>query len=156
ADTGSKLGGVPEGVQLSQGLFTPDGKLLFTATSPEIEIRGWDPKSGKAVTPPLRASYGMKDFQVGPMLDRGYTIAVQNGDGSVQLWNSASGEAVGKPLKTSGKVIWYGFSPDAKWIFGVFDDRKLQVWTAKDGKPASEPLVYDFDVASARFSPDSR
>jgi len=62
----------------------------------------------------------------------GQLLAVALGDNTVQMWNTASGQRVGGPMKTTGRVTWMGFTPDGRVLV-----------TAESGErdPAAAPLV---------------
>src|SRR5262245_8755933 len=154
--TGEKIAPLAEGKQVDRVHFTRDGKLVFTAIPGDGEIRGWDAHTGKPAAAPLKPGYGFGDYFVSPVIDQTYFLLVQNGDGSLQLHDAIKGTPVSPRLKTTGKVVRFGLSPDGQLAYGDFDDRALGIWKATNGEPALAPVRHNLAVSEARFPPDGR
>jgi len=155
-ETGEKIAPLADGKQVQRLRFTSDGKVVFTGIPEDGTLRGWDAHTGAPATPVLKPGYGFGDYFVSVPSGRGYRLVVQNGDGSIQLWDSASDQPASAPWKTSGKVVRFGFSPDGKLVYGDFDDRTLGLWKAATGQPLVEPIRHNLPVSECKFSPDSR
>jgi WD40 repeat protein len=70
------------------------------------------------------------------------------------VWDAATGEAVGLPLKHHGAVEEASFSPDGRRVVTASADYTARVWDAETGDPLTEPLRHGAGVAAASFSPD--
>jgi hypothetical protein len=77
-------------------------------------------------------------------------------DGTAQVWEAATGKAVGEPLRHDGVVNSAVFSPDGKWVLTASADHTARVWEAATGKAVGEPLQHNSDVWHGAFSPDGK
>lgn len=84
----------------------------------------------------------------------GLRIVTGSRNGSLQLWEAASGAPIGKPLiGHSSYVNSVAFSPDGKAIVSASRDHTLRLWEAGTGNPLGKPLQSDSAVCSVAFSP---
>lgn len=75
-------------------------------------------------------------------------------DGNAQLWDIASGQAIGEPIRHSD-VVWAAvFSADGKKIVTGCADRTARQWDTASGKPISKPFLHRSAVRSVAISPD--
>ena len=84
----------------------------------------------------------------------GLRIVTGSRNGSLQLWDAATGAPVGKPL--TGHTLYVNsvaFSPDGKSIVSASRDHTLRLWDANTGDPLGKPLQSDSAVCSVAFSP---
>jgi WD40 repeat protein len=74
---------------------------------------------------------------------------------SVQLWNAASGRAIGSPLPVSGGANRAAFSPDGRWLATADRDGTVRVWDAATRRELGAPLVASVGsgVNAVAFSP---
>lgn len=86
----------------------------------------------------------------------GKRIVSAFGDGSLRLWDTATGEPVGQPLLGhNGTVRSVAFSQDGQHIVSGFLDGTLQLGDATTGVPIGQPLSgHKGPVVSVAFSPD--
>jgi WD40 repeat protein len=92
----------------------------------------------------------------------GRLLATADGDGTVRLWNPATGQPVGAPLPVdasgNGGVNAVAFSPDGRLLATAGGDGTVRLWDPATGQPIGSPLPADtsgtaYDVA---FSPDGK
>ena len=99
-------------------------------------------------------------------------VVTASADGTVRLWDAASGKPVGEPMKSGpplnsaqfsgdNTLLWnivgkYSaqFSPDSQRVVTA-SVNMAQVWDAS-GKPIGEPMKHETYVFSAQFSPDGQ
>ncbi len=77
-------------------------------------------------------------------------------DGTLRLWDAASGQPISEPLKGhEGRVNGIAFSPDGQRVVSGSDDETLRLWDAASGQSIGEPLKgHEGVVLGVAFSPD--
>jgi WD40 repeat protein/tetratricopeptide (TPR) repeat protein/tRNA A-37 threonylcarbamoyl transferase component Bud32 len=89
----------------------------------------------------------------------GRVIATASFDRTARLWDTASGEPIGKPLQHAAEVRTVAFTPDGKRVLTAapYDEAKpAQLWDAATGQPIGEPLRHPGEVQAIAFSPNGR
>ena len=84
----------------------------------------------------------------------GQRIVTGSRNGSLQLWDAATGVPIGQPL--AGHKMYVNsvaFSRDGKLIVSASRDHTLRLWDAGTGNPLGQPLQSDSAVCSVAFSP---
>jgi WD40 repeat protein/beta-lactamase regulating signal transducer with metallopeptidase domain len=177
-------------------VFAPDGKLLATAESapsvlyapapvngrnrPGGTISLIDVSTGKAIRK-IEPSVPVVSFTFSP---DGRELATENADGSVSLWEAASGKerarlgevatpaAPGAPVlplpavkalalgggpgSEPGAPVALAFSPDGRALIGRGPDRSVCVWDVDGGKEVGRFKGHDGRVETVGFSPDGK
>ena len=82
------------------------------------------------------------------------TLFADRNEGTVQLWDGRTGQAVGVPLEHADTVRSTAFSPDGTRVVTASDDTTARIWDTTTGQPVSAPLTHGGAVTSARFSAD--
>jgi WD40 repeat protein len=77
-------------------------------------------------------------------------------DGTVRLWNSATGAPVGATMKEERGLEAFTFSPNGKLLATVCGNTAARLWDTATGHPVGEPLLHPTRVFSLTFSPDGR
>ena len=153
--------------------FDAQRRRLVTGTT-DGTVRVWDVASGKVLWQPLQlegepdstfrklpmAAWSRDGRQIATCLKRG------TGTNVSQVWDAASGKAVGKPLEHENQVFFVSFTPDDKMLLtasGTFDHKvqqyenvSLRLWEVGSSRPVErlpwqETLGFD-----PVFSPDGR
>ena len=94
----------------------------------------------------------------------GKLLASADGDGTVRLWEPATGRPVGEPLPAdtgpNGGVAGVAFSPDGKLLASADADETVRLWDPATGRPVGKPFPADTGpnggVAGVAFSPDGK
>jgi WD40 repeat protein len=88
----------------------------------------------------------------------GHTLATGSIDGTVQLWDVATGTPLGDPLTgSSGAAVnSVAFSRDGRTLATGSIDGTVQLWDVATGTPLGDPLTGSSGAAvnSVAFSPD--
>jgi WD40 repeat protein/serine/threonine protein kinase/Flp pilus assembly protein TadD len=136
-------------------LPTPDGKRMMTGHAGG-QLRFWDMDSGEAL--PIVLDHKLP---AAGRIDR----VVLSDDGSrvltvcreeARLWNAATGEAVGEPVRHEGAISLTVLSPDGKFVVTGGEDGAARLWDAATGKPVGRPLQHSYPLRRVLFSPDGQ
>jgi WD40 repeat protein len=81
------------------------------------------------------------------------TLLTACADLSARLWDVATGNAVGAPLRHEGAVTLAVFSPDGKRILTASTDHTARLWDTATGRLLTAPLRHANEVVAIAFSP---
>ena len=96
------------------------------------------------------------ELSVARLSPDGQTIATASFDGTTRLWNSATSEQIGPPLKHGAAVTWAEFSPDGTLLASCSEDGTARVWDPRTGQPRGDPIPHDGPVLKLQFSRDGK
>ena len=153
---GDSIGGM-DGVA-----FSPDGKLL--AATGDGAVRLWNTATWKLADNSLPASpgdqVGVKSVAFSP---DGKLLATADANGTVQLWNTATGSdgMTSFPPGILPGDRGVALSPDGRLLATADMDGTARLWNTATGEPAGAPIPADTSrlvsgVNSVAFSPDGR
>ncbi len=132
--------------------FTPDGKLLATASADKT-VRLWDVDAGK-----VKATLtGHKDI-VGAVAfsPDGKTLATGSFDGTVKLWDLATLKVRQTLTGHRGVVQAVAFSPDGTMIASGGVDTVIRLWDAAKGVEVGRLTGHKSWVNGLAFSADGK
>ncbi len=101
-----------------------------------------------------RASYSARPFFSADLSPDGRTVVTASEDKTARLFEVATGQQIGQPMRHDGEVLSALFSPDGLRVVTTSDDRTARLWDAATGLPASRKLEHTGPVSSAAFSAD--
>ena len=75
-------------------------------------------------------------------------------DNTLQLWDVATNEAIGAPMKHQGWVLGARFDRDERRILSWSADNTVRLWDVATGAPVGVPMKHEGPVAGALFTKD--
>src|SRR5881396_1316108 len=110
--------------------FSPDGNLLASGGYREVKL--WRrPKDVQRFNLPSIARQAVLAVAVSP---DGKSMATSGDDGSIRLWNPATGKSVWKLSGHKRAVNGLSFSPDSSKLVSGSADKAIRVWDIAKGK----------------------
>src|SRR5262249_61254632 len=85
----------------------------------------------------------------------GQTVATGGVDGTARLWDPASGQARGEPLRTRGSILALAFSPDGRTLLTGSVWGGAALWDVVSGLRTGT-LPHAGRVKAVAFSPDGQ
>jgi WD40 repeat protein len=152
--------------------FSPDSKLLVTGSFVTDlshhrylggEARLWRVPDGEPVGVPLPSLGPVMAAAFSPdsrrLLTSHLVVNPPKADpksGWAQLWDVATGRAVGAPLRTTGPMWSVAFSPDGRGILTGSETGLSQFWIAATGLPLGPAFWGTANARSVAFAPDGQ
>jgi len=136
--------------------WSPDGSLLAVAAGENIHLVEADTLTELRLLP-VGAWSGSLAFN-----PAGTLLALAAKDGSVQVWNPASGQRLCRLEAHHPGAKSVAFSPDGRWLASTGNDAYVRLWDMSaipaegecDLSPFAEMIGGVFSVPFAAFSPD--
>jgi hypothetical protein len=128
--------------------FSADGKVAVTGTATETYL--WDAATGKALGPPLPGWF------LAIRADGRRLLTALSEQRVAVLYDTATGEPLGKSLRHADLIAAGAFSPDGTLVATGSQDQTARLWEADTGRPRGEPLRHPSGVYTVVFGDDGR
>ncbi len=136
--------------------FSPDGKTALTGSADQItgsgEARLWERPAEQSLAVRLRPGQPISAMALSSDSKNALTVTE---DGTVRIWDVATGQSCCPPLGLEGKFCAVAFSPDGKTIL-TGSRKEAQLWDRLTGTPLGKPLRHPSEVWAVAFSPDGK
>ncbi|MFE6051661.1 protein kinase [Kitasatospora sp. NPDC056446] len=150
--------------------FSPDGSTVATSargavrlwrTDPDLEPdsdTGTDPNPDPDPGAPLRTlpAFGLHDLVPLDFTPDGRRILVGGGDGTLRVWDLASGEPVADLAGHRGAVLDVRVAADGRRAVSAGADRTVRIWDLDRGVCADVFAGHGGAVCSVALGPDGR
>ena len=100
-------------------------------------------------------SFDQKDLTIADLTRDGKMVLTGSKDGSVQLWDAASGHKIGPPLEGPSPVEVAMFSPDGSRVL-IRSGKSAQIWDTKSFSKVGKSLQNDDKIDYESFSWDGK
>lgn len=147
AATGKLLRTINAEMMLSSMALSPNGSELLIGGIKGIKL--WD-ANGQPVAFNAR-DWGVKAIAFSP---DGSLILSGNNDGSVELWERASGKLIRTFSGHKETVTSVAFSPDGTHVLSGSDDRTMKLWELATGKQIQTHQYSSRHISVVAFSQD--
>jgi WD40 repeat protein/serine/threonine protein kinase len=144
------------GSHIAAVCWSPDGTRLASAE------RGWNGeiKIWKLQTEPELRTLAISK-EVEPFLSvcwspNGHRLATAHKDGTVQIWDVATGHRIATLHGHSDRVRIVSWSPDGRKLASGGDDRTIKLWDAQQGRLLDTVAGSDSVINCISWSPDGK
>jgi WD40 repeat protein len=162
-----------EGTLSPRSSFAAEGKIAVIVNQPnsvaenqpanQIEATLWELASGKPMGRPREYPGKLALTVFSP---DGRTVLVASNTltgrpaetlgGEAHLWDTTTGEPIGRPLRHRQKINAAAFSPDCRTVVTVGDDKTAQRWDVATGEAVGAPLQHQGPILAVAFNPDGQ
>ncbi len=144
---------------VSSVAFSPDGKLLASASDSDTTVRLWNVATGKllrTLNGPIKVNDIYSYIDSVAFSPNGKLLASGSADGTVRLWETTSGRLLQILGNDADNVTSVAFSPDGKTLAAGNYSSNTHLWDVASGK-LLRTLPGDTDeVNSVAFSSDGK
>lgn len=139
------------GYVLPNGLFSPDGQRLASASQQTVTV--WDAMSGYDLLRFNGHSSVVSSLALSP---DGNQIVTASYDQSVKVWDITTGQESLQLKGDTKGVLSVAFSPDGKRLASAGHQRTMKIWDAQSGRELHDLDAHRDAIYSVAFSSDGK
>ncbi len=162
--TGQQLLVVDHGAPLSDVAISPDGARLATAGADAV-ARIWEIESRQEILALSGHAEANRQGSIHPggvvsiaFTPDGQRIATAGADGTVRLWDAATGQEL-RLISSHTNEVYLALGPDGNRLLTAGYDGQVKIWDiSPGGETAESPLTINHEqpARDAAFSPDGK
>jgi WD40 repeat protein len=122
----------PDGT-ISQGIFSPDGDYFYT-NAPHHRINVWSVATGTIVAPQVSQQFIGHTDRVTQLAIHDQTLISGSADGTIGLWDIASGQLHRSLTAHRRPITAIALSPDGQTLISAARDQTIRTWHAPTGR----------------------
>jgi WD40 repeat protein len=137
--------------------FAPDGQTILTGSAGDVDpvIQLWDIASGKALW--RRALVGHRaPVRVLAFASSGGRVLSASDDGTIRLWDVASGLQIRRIKGYNSPVLSIAISPDGSQALSGHEDGNVRVWDLDNEEELNRLGRHRDQVTAVAFAADGR
>jgi len=137
--------------------FSPDSRLLSSASIWNSTVRLWDAKTGEHLRDLKSDCAMMLRSAISPQGELVATTGwktIEGDEGELKVWNATTGALVHTLTGHSATVESAAFSPDGKRMASTGIDKTVILWDAATGREILSMRGHEAEVFDVEFSPD--
>jgi WD40 repeat protein/serine/threonine protein kinase len=116
------------------------------------EVRIWNGRTGEL----LNTFHGPSTIQRLAFHPNGKSLALGGSDGSVMMWDAASGKELWRRPAHEQAVLAIALSPDGRTVASASADRTVKVWNSTTGEVVQELRGHGEAVQSVTYHPEGQ
>ncbi len=134
-------------------LFSPNGKILLTASPNDGAVRLWDVATGKL----LHVLNGNDDFTPVAFAPNCKVLASAKGNGTICFWDPETGKEIRKWVAATKGLRALAFSPDGKVLASsAMYDGAIRLWDPATGKEINPPVGHTGGIDTLLYAADGK
>jgi WD40 repeat protein len=122
----------PDGT-ISQGIFSPDGDYFYT-NAPHHRISVWSVATGTIVAPQVSQQFIGHTDRVTQLAIHRQTLISGSADGTIGLWDVASGQLHRSLTGHRRPITAIALSPDGQTLISAARDQTIRIWHTPTGR----------------------
>ena len=147
--TGNVIQTLHEPVGSSGFVFLAGGQSVVSRAGGSL--RRFDPQSGSALGPLFGSSINV--FAISP---DGRSALTGAEDGSLRIWDAATGVAAGSAMAHRSPIRAVAFSPDGRMVASGDQEGTIRFWNVATRRQVGPPVALGVQASHLVFSPDGR
>jgi WD40 repeat protein/Flp pilus assembly protein TadD len=133
--------------------WSPDGKLLASASANDVAIRLWDAVTGRQLRVLSGHQGGVYRVCFSP---DGTRLASAGNDGTMRIWRVVNGRELHVARAPGGPLRCVAWRPDGKELASVGADGAIHLWDAATGESTGSLIGPRSPTMSVAYSPDGK